>query len=80
MRMLQVLLDFLSVSRHVPHTTAQSPHSKSPSPPSLATAVLDTLLCVLVDAPVALRSFEEVNGVETVVKTLKRAGVEKDVR
>lgn len=48
--------------------------------PSLASAVLDTLLCILVDAPPALRAFEQCNGIEGVVKTLKRTGVARDVR
>ena len=32
------------------------------------------------DAPTALRAFEEVDGVEIVVKILKRTGVPKDIR
>ena len=32
------------------------------------------------DSPVAIRMFEELNGVEAVVKTLKRSGVARDVR
>ena len=48
--------------------------------PPLASAVLDTLLCILVDSPQSIRAFEEANGVELVVKLLKRAANPKDVR
>jgi hypothetical protein len=37
-------------------------------------------LCILVDAPNSLRSFENVNGVQLVVKILKRAGTPREVR
>jgi hypothetical protein len=46
----------------------------------LANAALETLLCVLVDASDALRAFEEANGISTIVRTLKRTGVQRDVR
>lgn len=46
----------------------------------LSSAVLDTLLCVLVDSSAALRTFEDVNGVQAVVKLLKRAGTPREVR
>lgn len=42
--------------------------------------MLDTLLCILVDAPNSLRSLENVNGVQSVVKILKRAGTPREVR
>ena len=38
------------------------------------------LLCVLVDAPEAIRAFETLDGVEAVVKILKRAEGLRDVR
>jgi len=53
---------------------------QSQSPPQLASAVLDTLLCILVDSSVALRAFEEVKGVQIAVKILKRAGTPREVR
>lgn len=65
-----MLLDLLLISRHVP----------SSSQPHLSSIVLDTLLCILVDAPNSLRSFENVNGVQLVVKILKRAGTPREVR
>ncbi|KIO32814.1 hypothetical protein M407DRAFT_13836 [Tulasnella calospora MUT 4182] len=85
---IHLLLDILSISRHAPSqsTTSSDPSSggsnASPSPDvsRLASAVLDTLLCVLVDSPPALRVFEEASGVEGVVKTLKRTGVAREVR
>lgn len=46
----------------------------------LASSLIDTLLCVLVDAPASIRAFEEAGGVEVVVKTLKRAGVPRNIR
>jgi hypothetical protein len=39
---------------------------------SLACSVIDTLLCLLVDSPKALRVFEECNGLEVIVRTLKK--------
>ncbi|KAG8942696.1 hypothetical protein FRC00_011662 [Tulasnella sp. 408] len=85
---IHLLLDILSISRHAPSqsTTSTDPASggstSTPSPDvsTLASAVLDTLLCVLVDSPPALRVFEEASGVEGVVKTLKRTGVAREVR
>jgi len=49
-------------------------------PLPLSSVVLDTLLCVLVDSSPALRAFEESNGVQAVVKILKRAGTPREVR
>lgn len=46
----------------------------------LAVAVLDTLLCILVDSSSAMRAFEGARGVEQLVKILKRASIPKDVR
>ncbi|KAG8949241.1 hypothetical protein FRC04_008843 [Tulasnella sp. 424] len=85
---IHLLLDILSISRHAPsqNVTSADPSSggSNPTPlpdaPTLASAVLDTLLCVLVDSPPALRVFEEASGVEAVVKTLKRTGVAREVR
>ncbi|KAF8338843.1 cell division control protein 14, SIN component-domain-containing protein [Cantharellus anzutake] len=48
--------------------------------PHFASSILDTLLCILVDSPPALRCFEECNGLESVVKTLKRAGTDRELR
>ena len=50
------------------------------SQPQLASAVLDTLLCILVDSSIALRAFEEAKGVQITVKILKRAGTPREVR
>ncbi|KAI9467051.1 CDC14-domain-containing protein [Lactarius psammicola] len=88
---LDVLLDLLVISRHLaspshnPKQPAASdevhPHSKQVAPPSaLPNAVLDTLLCILVDSSPSLRVFEECNGVQTIVKLLKRAHTPRDVR
>ena len=57
-----------------------SSKSKASLPASLATAVLDTLLCIMVDSPAALRAFEEANGVRAVVRILKRAGTPRETR
>ena len=62
---------------HSPRKPSAAPYSTQPS---LAIAVIDTLLCVLVDAPLAIRAFEEVNGLEIIVKSLKRAGIPRDIR
>ncbi|KAF8345552.1 cell division control protein 14, SIN component-domain-containing protein [Amanita rubescens] len=67
---LEILLDLLLISRHV----------SASSQPHLSSIVLDTLLCILVDAPNSLRSLENVNGVQLVVKILKRAGTPREVR
>lgn len=85
----KVFVDLLSVFRQAswkpgantaeatPSRTAQkTPQSEQP----LASAIMDTLLCVLVDSPAAIRAFEEAKGVELVVKLLKRAAIPRDVR
>ncbi|KAF8592723.1 hypothetical protein K439DRAFT_1626064 [Ramaria rubella] len=82
---IQVLVDLLAISRHLcpPPLSSSTNTNCSPSSnrvPTLASSTLDTLLCVLVDAPAALRAFEEADGVEVVVKTLKRTGVPRDIR
>ncbi|RDX47754.1 hypothetical protein OH76DRAFT_1464930 [Lentinus brumalis] len=93
---LEVLLTLLMVSRHLnpPPPSASTPASpiagasptsiatttsKSPEIP-LASIVIDTLLCILVDSIPALRVFEDLNGVQVVVKILKRAGTPREVR
>ncbi|EJD00952.1 uncharacterized protein FOMMEDRAFT_158069 [Fomitiporia mediterranea MF3/22] len=86
---LEVFIDLLAICRSASarpfgNSTNISP-TKSGSvdrawDPSLASAVLDTLLCVLVDAPTALRWFEDAKGIEHVVKILKRPAIPKDVR
>lgn len=81
----QILVDLLLASRHVP-SSIDSPASSSTSskrgvtPPSLTSAILDTMLCILVDSTPALRAFEECNGVQAIVKILKRAGSPREVR
>ena len=94
---VQLLLDLLLLSRHVPNadievstpatptksssstTTNNKAVSSTPSP-MLSSLIIDTLLCVLVDSPEGLRSFEEVGGLDAVVRTLKRAGVLKEIK
>ncbi|CDO77233.1 hypothetical protein BN946_scf184747.g46 [Trametes cinnabarina] len=88
-----VLLDLLMVSRHLSQTSAPSasaptsPRSnastfEAPTPGEipLASVIIDTLLCILVDSIPALRVFEELSGVQVVVKILKRAGTPREVR
>ncbi|KAL1679991.1 cell division control protein 14, SIN component-domain-containing protein, partial [Schizophyllum commune] len=93
---LEIFVDLFVVSRHLypddPSRKASSGSSKTPSTPSegrlssnpnapyLSSVVLDTLLCILVDAPAALRTFEECSGVQSVVRILKRAGTPREVR
>ncbi|KAI0053603.1 CDC14-domain-containing protein [Auriscalpium vulgare] len=91
---LELLLDTLIVSRHLGTAPMDTPPSTGPSTPvgsgatstskppmsPLASTVLDTLLCILVDLPPALRVFEACNGVQTIVKLLKRANTPRDVR
>ncbi|ESK89388.1 cell division control protein 14 [Moniliophthora roreri MCA 2997] len=70
---LGVLVELLLASRHLP----SSDDSKETH---LSSAILDTLLCILVDSPIAIRAFEEVKGVEAVVRLLKRGGTCRSVR
>ena len=82
----KLFLDFISISKHIP----QSPDASDSKPlteegllppvSNLANSVLDTLLCVLVDTPKATRCFEDVGGLDIIVRTLKRPGVSRDVR
>ncbi|KAL4081501.1 cell division control protein 14, SIN component-domain-containing protein, partial [Scleroderma yunnanense] len=86
---LEILTALLTTSRHTPMinnesfsgdpSTGLSP-KKSSSVAHLSSGVLDSLLCILVDSPSALRIFEEVSGVQAVVKILKRAGTPREVR
>ncbi|KAL1721671.1 cell division control protein 14, SIN component-domain-containing protein, partial [Schizophyllum commune] len=72
-----------SGSNKTPSTPSASNEGKSssnPNAPYLSSVVLDTLLCILVDAPAALRTFEECSGVQSVVRILKRAGTPREVR
>ncbi|KIJ37447.1 hypothetical protein M422DRAFT_33770 [Sphaerobolus stellatus SS14] len=82
----KLFIDLQAISKHLYpsplSSTAKTP-SKPPSPnanPTLASSTIDVLLCVLVDAPSPTRTFEEIGGVEVVVKTLKRTGVPQDIR
>ncbi|KAF8318264.1 hypothetical protein DL93DRAFT_444754 [Clavulina sp. PMI_390] len=89
---LRILLDILALCRRplssVPNgiSTTSTPSStpsslrSTISQPELILAVLDTLVCLLVDAPETMRAFESVDGVEAVVKVLKRADGSRDVR
>ena len=61
-------------------SVASLPSDKTPPIAHLSSAILDTLLCVLVDLSAAPRTFEDVNGVQAVVKLLKRAGTPREVR
>ncbi|KAL5530523.1 hypothetical protein ACEPAF_6781 [Sanghuangporus sanghuang] len=86
---IEVFVDLLSICRHASARSFANPANASPTKsasndypwdPTLVSAVLDTLLCILVDAPPALRCFEEVKGIEHIVKILKRPTIPKDVR
>ncbi|KAJ7682037.1 cell division control protein 14, SIN component-domain-containing protein [Mycena polygramma] len=84
---LEVLLDLFLSSRHVSSTPfaaanlSGSPVKPTPGAPlPLASVILDTLLCILVDSSPALRVFEACHGVHAVVKILKRAGTPREVR
>lgn len=86
--MCQILIDLFLVARHVTpmlstistNNTESQPKQKGTPPASLSTAVLDTLLCIMVDSSAALRAFEEANGVRAVVRILKRAGTARETR
>ncbi|KAF9231353.1 cell division control protein 14, SIN component-domain-containing protein [Melanogaster broomeanus] len=86
---LEILIALLTTSRHTSMITQSSgmassitgsSSDKSSSVAHLSSAILDTLLCVLVDSSPAIRAFEEANGVQAVVKILKRAGTPREVR
>ncbi|KAH7343596.1 cell division control protein 14, SIN component-domain-containing protein [Rhizoctonia solani] len=80
---IQTLLDLLTALRHAsvnpddPDTTLTSGVDSSDSRLAmllspLSCSVVDTLLCLLVDSPLALRVFEECNGLEVIVRSLKK--------
>ncbi|KAI0638670.1 cell division control protein 14, SIN component-domain-containing protein [Trametes polyzona] len=90
---LEVLLDLLLVSRHL--EPSSTPSSNVPTSPKagassapcqnssgipLASVIIDTMLCILVDSVTSLRVFEDLNGVQVVVRILKRAGTPREVR
>ncbi|KAG6900430.1 hypothetical protein C0993_010818 [Termitomyces sp. T159_Od127] len=79
-----VSLNHSSTSRHLPASTLSSTDTPSRTAasvtPPLSSVVIDTLLCILVDAPLALRAFEDATGTQAVVKILKRAGTPREVR
>ncbi|KAF8915147.1 cell division control protein 14, SIN component-domain-containing protein [Mucidula mucida] len=77
---LEIIIDLLLESRHVPSTEARASPSKTTEPSPLTSVVLDALLCMLVDSPPALRVFEDCSGVQAIVKILKRAGTPRQVR
>ncbi|KAG8772413.1 hypothetical protein FRC12_003087 [Ceratobasidium sp. 428] len=80
---IQTLLDLLTALRHA-STNPDDPDATMVSGANipdatltatlspLACSVIDTLLCLLVDSPSALRVFEECNGLEAIVRTLKK--------
>ncbi|KAG5338311.1 hypothetical protein C0989_007586 [Termitomyces sp. Mn162] len=71
-------------SRHLPASTLPSvdipSRTAASGAPPLSSVVIDTLLCILVDASTALRAFEDASGTQAVVKILKRAGTPREVR
>ncbi|TFK72043.1 hypothetical protein BDN72DRAFT_887409 [Pluteus cervinus] len=84
---LEILLELLMASRHLSSIAVPNPglssdlHGRPITPTTpLSSVVLDTLLCILVDSPAALRVFEEVQGVNVAVRILKRAGTPREVR
>ncbi|PBK66971.1 hypothetical protein ARMSODRAFT_1020939 [Armillaria solidipes] len=81
---VEILIDLLLTSRHAPcpsdPNTSGSLLKTRESQAPLSSIVMDALLCILVDSSAALRSFEECNGVQAIVKILKRAGTPREVR
>ncbi|KAH9938129.1 cell division control protein 14, SIN component-domain-containing protein [Fomitopsis serialis] len=96
---MEIMLNLLLTSRHVPWATSLKDSDKASSSSSkannddstpshnvnpafmhLTCVALDTLLCILVDASQSLRVFEELNGVQLVVKLLKRSGSPREIR
>ncbi|KAK0444347.1 cell division control protein 14, SIN component-domain-containing protein [Armillaria borealis] len=80
---VEILIDLLLTSRHAPcpsdpNTSGSLKTRESQAP--LSSIVMDALLCILVDSSAALRSFEACNGVQAIVKILKRAGTPREVR
>lgn len=89
LRVYQILIELLWTARRVPSIQPSSPKpslptgdAKDKASPSiyLAKEVLDTLLCILVHASDSLRLFEELKGVQTVVKILNRPKLPMEVR
>lgn len=85
----KILTALLTTSRHTPMINHEPgagnpatglPLDKTSSVAHLSSGVLDSLLCILVDSSSALRVFEEVNGIQAIVKILKRAGTPREVR
>ncbi|PBL03015.1 hypothetical protein ARMGADRAFT_1072428 [Armillaria gallica] len=81
---VETLIDLLLTSRHAPCPSDPNPSGSllktRESQAPLSSIVMDALLCILVDSSAALRSFEECNGVQAIVKILKRAGTPREVR
>lgn len=92
---LQILVHLFLVSRRVPPPKAVTPRSvstpsttpaggeskaKDVGPISLTSTVLDTLSCILVDSSPSLRAFEDVGGLKSVVKIMKRQGTTREVK
>ncbi|KAG6916479.1 hypothetical protein DXG01_006673 [Tephrocybe rancida] len=81
---LSLSLSLMQASRHLstptPPSTDTPSRTAAPAAAPLSSVVLDTLLCILVDAPAALRAFEDASGTQAVVKILKRAGTPREVR
>lgn len=81
---LDVLLELLLASRHLylmnEEDRSGSGRNQQVNEVPLTSIVLDTLLCILVDSPSALRMFENAQGVQVVVRILKRAGTPREVR
>ncbi|KIY70385.1 hypothetical protein CYLTODRAFT_419855 [Cylindrobasidium torrendii FP15055 ss-10] len=77
---IEVMIDLLLASRHISPITTPTKSKTPESVLPLTSVVLDALLCILVDAPAALRVFEECKGVQAIVKILKRAGTPREVR
>ena len=83
-------MDLLWASRHsgYPESDTSAVSSAQATPTafkpkaavSLSSAVLDTLLCILVDSSPALRVFEKVGGVKTVVNLVKRPKALRDAK
>ncbi|KZV64076.1 hypothetical protein PENSPDRAFT_656824 [Peniophora sp. CONT] len=90
----EVLVDLLWASRHSGYPDTDGAASSAQATPtqvtpvaskpksavSLSSAVLDTLLCILVDSSPALRTFEKVGGVKTVVNLVKRPKALRDAK
>jgi hypothetical protein len=78
----KLLLKILNQSRQSTAVSDSKEDAKKSNniAPNLACTVIDTLLCVLVDCTELLRDFEDIDGVETIVKCLKRSATAREVR